>query len=70
MTGPIKLIMKTATEYRIGSPDGEVHTAETTTILQLVSLLGDHAVCEKDGRPIVVRGNPAQLDRALRSPRR
>jgi hypothetical protein len=54
MTGPLKLIMKSATEYRVGSPEGEVRTAEVTTVLPLVALTEGHAVCVKNGRPIFI----------------
>jgi hypothetical protein len=61
MTRPLNLVMKRATEYRIGGLDGEVHVAEKTTVLTLVSLIGDHAVCEKNGNHIVIAGGPSQV---------
>jgi hypothetical protein len=58
MAGPVNLVMKRATEYRVGGPEGAVHVAEATTILTLVSLIGDHAVCEKNGSHIVIAAGP------------
>jgi hypothetical protein len=69
MPGPLNLIMKSATEYRVGSPDGEIERAEKTTILTLVSLVGGHAVCERNGGHIYIPSGSAQRARAVQ-PRR
>lgn len=69
MPGPPNLIMKTATEYRVGSPDGEIERAEKTTILTLVSLVGGHAVCEKNGGHIFIPSGPGQAARKMHLPR-
>ncbi len=55
MTGPNRIVVKTATEYRVGSPDGEVETAETTVALRLVGFRDGHAVCESNGRRVFIR---------------
>ena len=67
MHGPLNLVVKTATEYRVGSPEGEIERAEKTTILTLVSLVAGHAVCEKDGGRIFIPSGAAPAARALRS---
>ena len=57
MPGRLNLVMKTATEYRVGSLDGDIERAEETMILTLVSLVGGHAMCERDGGHIVIPGS-------------
>jgi hypothetical protein len=54
MTWPCRFIMKTATEYRVDDPDGELETAEFTTAVQLVSVRDGQAVCEANGRRIFI----------------
>lgn len=63
MAAPLNLVIKSATEYRVGSPDGRIETAEKTTILTLVSLVGGHAVCEKNGGRIFIPSGSARRPR-------
>lgn len=63
MPDRLQLVIKTATEYRVGGPDGEIETAEETTALPLVSLVGHHAVCERNGGHIFIPSGSARAPR-------
>ena len=54
MAAPPSFVMKTETEYRVGSPDGELQRAERTTAVKLVSFRAGHAVCESNGKRIFI----------------
>ncbi len=65
MAASPSFIIKTETEYRVGSPDGELQRAERTTAVKLVSFRDGHAVCESNiGLPTTVyAGGHALRDR-------
>ncbi len=65
-----RFIMKTETEYRVGSPDGELQRAERTTAVKLVSFRDGQAVCESNGKRIFIAGMEALLQPRLGSRRR
>jgi hypothetical protein len=70
MAAPPSFVMKTETEYRVGSPDGELQRAERTTAVKLVSFKDGHAVCESNGKRIFIAGMAALLEPRLGSRRR
>ena len=58
MADPPNFIIKSETEYRIGNPDGELHRAELTTAVKLLSVRDGHAVCESNGNRIFIASKP------------
>jgi hypothetical protein len=70
MAAPPSFVMKTETEYRVGSPDGELQRADRTTAVKLVSFKDGHAVCESNGKRIFIESMAALLTPRLRSRRR
>ena len=70
MAAPPSFIMKTETEYRVESPDGELQRAELTTAVKLVSFKDGHAVCESNGKRIFIESMAALLPQRPRSRRR
>ena len=70
MAAPPSFVMKTETEYRVGSPDGELQRAERTTAVKLVSFKDSQAVCESNGKRIFIAGMAALLGPRPRSRRR
>ncbi len=62
MAASPSFIIKTETEYRVGSPDGELQRAERTTAVKLVSFRDGHAVCESNGKRIFIASKAALLE--------
>jgi hypothetical protein len=70
MAASTSFIIKTETEYRVGSADGELQRAERTTAVKLVSFRDGHAVCESNGKRIFIASKAALVAPRPRSPRR